>query len=1647
MGASFQIPQWRRITRQTITLTKKNYLLYKKAWISTILRALIFPIAVTLVLCLLRDIGDESTSYRSNTPDYGIAPSTFPVPDLTDAIKSAGSQKLVFVRNGVSEDDVNPAITGIVSQLQGIDTHVVDNPNDLFDLCRQSLAGYSDCFAAILFQSSNETAIEYIIALDSSYTDTDYSNRYGNWNTGKTKIMERIMPLQWAVNSHLGGFSQVSRPLTRPRGGEPTQQYSSYNAGGDGEGKYWLFLVSIFVSPVFIIILIGVVYHLAIFVATERETSMAELMAAQKVSITPRILSTYISFFLLYFPGLLICSVLMTQLLFQKTSDILLIFLTILAGLSIIVSAHFLASFFGKAQLAGLYSSTLVFALALVTLAASLAQANPEIQTKALAFVFPPIAYVTLIGDIAFREYTHRGFSLAPNITNYRGGDGDLIKNQAMNGYLYVIIFILQIIVFSLATYAVEHGLWGVTRKYSTIEASSDVAVRCTNLTKTYSGKRRWYWPFSRLSKPVKAVDALNIEVKKGSVTFLLGPNGGGKTTTLKCVAGMTAMDSGSHLELNEGGQVFGICPQHNVFWDTLTVSEHIQIWRELKTAAFDDFSEGSQDDDVAAECDIVDKLNARAKTLSGGQMRKLQLAISFVGGSNVCCIDEASSGLDPLSRRNIWNIIQKGHARRSILVTTHFLDEADVLADHIAIIHKGQMVCEGAPTSLKARFGDAYIIRSNTETSDEHLWEAADSSEATRKVLELESQRQTDSYNVVFPTLEQVFLKVTSSSGTAVQQAGGDGIVGERIETTLDTNEDSNHEEESKGAAGIDLDVGQSIGFLRQVAALYHKRFVLLTQKAGWISYGINLAIPIIIAAALAKYIRRFDHLQTCAANDEALRNGSLSDSSYSFGGPSYAPLQSGYGATIYAYDKPSALLGPPSEFQGAVQEDLYISDIGYFTYISTNNYGTSGPDPSTETAANATSARNNTLSTRAFVSSEDEMVARLASYSTSMSDYYKAPSVAIFAPTPDSSVFYYNTEQYSTSLDKVVIGFDYLTNRIANSTTTTGQAKQIVTSIRTMRHATNNSNFFGLPIGVLLVIAFIGCVSTSVIYPTFEKINRVRALQYCNGVSPAALWVAYWAFDMQFIIVQTIIVWSLTFAGSVAPVWYAPNYLFGAFILFGVASYLGCYALSLFVKKAAFAIAAGTHVLLFVIYIVAYVAVQEVGGQNEQAAYESLQYGLGLTSPAANLARALFLATNSYGVLCGKYGTADTSNGFAYVRYGAVYANLLIQILFLMIFLVIYEYGSADWLRRTFTMNRGMPPRLQHIVESSEASAAAEKSIQTSTTPSVASSDILVVSHITKYFNKLFAVEDVSFSITSNSTLALLGGNGAGKTTIINMIRNELIPACGTIHLDGINVLAEPHKARLLMGVCPQDDAVDNLTVHQTLKFYATVKGLKNIEGNVTKVLAALNITTFAHHSVRALSGGTKRKLSVAIALLGNPRVLLLDEPSTGQDAGAKRILWKALKDIRADRAILLTTHSMEEAEALATSVAIIGTKMLATGTLSSLQEAHGGAYMIRAVRSANTTSAQVHEMINLKFEGRVSNYLDGHGQVSFCLPHVKKELGRIMRGMEELKGEVFVAGKVGEKVISDYTINGPTLEEVFMNVARENGHAGGV
>lgn len=473
--------------------------------------------------------------------------------------------KIVFVRNNVANDSFMDVVQGISKQpgMDAVDIHHIEDVNGLFDLCKQSIRGASDCYAAVIFLSFNDTNVEYSIALDGSITG---SYTYGNYHTDDSVLSKRVLPLQWALDAQIGNFSVTSKPSLQPFSGNfgPNILAHEPDLARDANGPFWLSMVALFVAPIFILILVGVVYHLATLVASERETSMTELMEAQGVTATPRILSTYLSFFSIYLPGLVASSIIMTQILFKKTSDPLFLLITLLAGTSTISSAHFMASFFSKAQLAGLYTSTLVFALALVTLAGSLQSKPPVGQIIGLSSIFPPITWANFIADVALREFNLRAFSLAPAPVVV-GPFGTSFQIQKMDGYLYIAFFVLQTIVYSLATYAVERFVWGVNRKFTRIDADSDIALRCTGLTKTYLGKRRWYWPFSRKGASVVAINNLNLEVKKGSVTFLLGPNGCGKSTSLKSIAGMTSMGPGSRLELNEAGLIFGICPQQNV--------------------------------------------------------------------------------------------------------------------------------------------------------------------------------------------------------------------------------------------------------------------------------------------------------------------------------------------------------------------------------------------------------------------------------------------------------------------------------------------------------------------------------------------------------------------------------------------------------------------------------------------------------------------------------------------------------------------------------------------------------------------------------------------------------------------------------------------------------------------------------------------------------------------------------------------------------------------------------------------------------------------------------------------------------------------------------------------------------------------------
>jgi ABC-type multidrug transport system ATPase subunit len=217
------------------------------------------------------------------------------------------------------------------------------------------------------------------------------------------------------------------------------------------------------------------------------------------------------------------------------------------------------------------------------------------------------------------------------------------------------------------------------------------------------------------------AVNGLNLSMYSGQITALLGHNGAGKTTTINMLTGATAPTSGCatvagkdiRTEMSEIRQDIGICLQHDCLFPNLTVREHIQFFARLKglysKVSVDEAEE--QVDQALVDVALSEKRNTLSRYLSGGMKRKLSVAVAFCGGSKVVLLDEPTSGMDPFSRRFTWDVIRHYKKDRIIILTTHFMDEADILGDRIAIMAEGQLRCVGSSLFLKKVYGVGYQL------------------------------------------------------------------------------------------------------------------------------------------------------------------------------------------------------------------------------------------------------------------------------------------------------------------------------------------------------------------------------------------------------------------------------------------------------------------------------------------------------------------------------------------------------------------------------------------------------------------------------------------------------------------------------------------------------------------------------------------------------------------------------------------------------------------------------------------------------------------------------------------------------------------------------------------------------------------------
>lgn len=301
--------------------------------------------------------------------------------------------------------------------------------------------------------------------------------------------------------------------------------------------------------------------------------------------------------------------------------------------------------------------------------------------------------------------------------------------------------------------------------------------------------------------------------------------------------------------------------------------------------------------------------------------------------------------------------------------------------------------------------------------------------------------------------------------------------------------------------------------------------------------------------------------------------------------------------------------------------------------------------------------------------------------------------------------------------------------------------------------------------------------------------------------------------------------------------------------------------------------------------------------------------------------------------------------------------------------------------------------------------------------------------IQNLSKAFNGLTALDLINLEVPANKVLALLGPNGAGKTTLVRILATLLTPSFGKAEVFGKDVVANPQEVRKMIGLTGQFAAVDGiLTGRENLELVGSLYHLSPKESKLRaeELLRDFDLTEAADRLAKTYSGGMRRRLDLAASLVGNPKVLFLDEPTTGLDPRGRNNLWEIIKRLAADgTTILLTTQYLEEADHLADKVVVIDHgRIIAEGTSKELKAQVGGdvleihlANHTEAEKAAQAVSALGQEKPHIDFNsGKITLPVQGGATV----------LAQAIRALDSLRVE-----------LSDIALRRPTLDDVFMKL----------
>merc|ERR1712087_954434 len=308
-----------------------------------------------------------------------------------------------------------------------------------------------------------------------------------------------------------------------------------------------------------------------------------------------------------------------------------------------------------------------------------------------------------------------------------------------------------------------------------------------------------------------------------------------------------------------------------------------------------------------------------------------------------------------------------------------------------------------------------------------------------------------------------------------------------------------------------------------------------------------------------------------------------------------------------------------------------------------------------------------------------------------------------------------------------------------------------------------------------------------------------------------------------------------------------------------------------------------------------------------------------------------------------------------------------------------------------------------------------------------------------------QVHAVRGVHLGVARGEVFGYLGVNGAGKTTTLACLTGERAITYGDAYVNGISI-SHQTSVRRFVGYCPQFDALfPLLTGREHLSFYGRIKGLSGdeLQTQIQMLLEVLSLGKYASRRAGTYSGGNKRKLSVAIAMIGNPPIVFLDEPSTGMDPMARRSMWDFIRSTMGGRCVILTTHSMEECEALCHKLCIMTAGQLrCLGTPQHLKSKYGKGYQLdlslKNALSIESDKAEVEQALR----GLFNLTLVEQAQTKLVYEVTIKDGDDAVDGQGMTLGAIFRALEGFKKTlpIAAYALNQTTLEQVFIKMAKE-------